>query len=246
MHADEFKWGANAFFDSFFTFYKGFTYNHSKFLVNGMQVLFIRLFLAAIYVLFCFRNKSKTKEFINCFFFSAIIVLLIGISIAQRFIFDTRYPDARKSIMYISLLMYLLIVIVDYFFVRYTHKIMTFIYVLGIICILKFTLICKPKMTFEWAYDECTKDLITYLYNKEQGQASSIAMDWIFASSFSYYNKWRCHSSFNPIYEVRDKQLNVDAKYYYLIDDNHTLKIPSNCKLIKSFKHQAQLFERLP
>jgi hypothetical protein len=243
---NEFKFGANGWFDSFHTFAKDFNYSDSFGYAVIMQVFFMLLYLISFLILMKNKIIFQLQNFSLSFFILAIS-FIICISIVQRNVLGTMYIDGRKATLYFILVIGLTMSILNYLYLNNQKYSFVIVMTICTYTIIHFLLFMNVSSFRNWTFDQKTKDVIQSIYQKNPNTKMSISMNWLFESSFAYYNRTNYSNHFESIKILHEEKYKDTSDYYYIFKTDMN-KMPPNYVVEKEFSFGGVLLikENLP
>ncbi len=233
---DEFRWGANGWFDSEHTFMKDFLYsNHFTQAVIGQIVLILLVTIAFWICLKLIRLKGVINiEDRNLLFITTLILAIVLATVIQRNLLHMMYMEGRKACLYFPLVIALLVLVMNYF---YKLK-LVFIQVLAIVitCISIFHFFYKSNLNFvrEWWFDENSKQVAYYINDHPINGNRNVALTWYFSSSIRYYNQHNLDTSIKKM-SLMEEVNDANEYAYYYVRGNDIKEVPPVYKPIFRF-----------
>lgn len=238
---DEFRWGSNAWIDSFHHFAKDLMYSNNFILAVITQILLFALFVfIAIKIVKVSIKQNSTFNHIVIFVFLLLSTLIL-ITIAQRFILNTMYIDGRKAIMYFIFIPILITIGIEFITREYAGFNYRFVLLSSVVCAF---LLMKQIDTYacrEWRYDKFNHEVSDYISKHQIAKKHGVTTSWVFGSSFIFYNSIVFQNKLTPIENLKDNKPSNTSAYYYIIKDD-TDKVPQNYNLIKRYGEFGLLY----
>ena len=239
---DEFKWGSNAWIDSFHHFAKDLNYSNSFGFAVFTQVIVFALFVSAGYLMFKHFHKNTSTQFPKLLFVFFLLCTLITITIAQRFLLNVMYIDGRKALMYFIFVPLLFLFCLELLVKSNTHFKNSIALLFTILFIGYSAFKINPKACREWWLDEFNAEVLDYISKHQIPNHHGITISWAFGSSFNFYNKMIYNNKLNPIEIIDDKKTNNISSYYYIMQEDKS-KVPQNYILVKQFGEIGFLYQ---
>ena len=239
---DEFKWGSNAWIDSFHHFAKDLNYSDSFGFAVLTQVFVFALFVSTGYLMFKHFHKNASTQFSKLLFVFILLCTLITITITQRLILNVMYIDGRKALIYFIFIPLLFLFCLELLVKSNTHFKNSIAVLFTILFVGYIAFKINPKACREWRLDEFNEEVLDYICNHQIPNHNGITTSWAFGSSFNFYNSMVYNNKLNPIEIIDDKKTNIISAYYYILHkDKH--KVPQNYILVKQFGEIGFLYQ---
>lgn len=239
---DEFKWGSNAWIDSFHHFAKDLNYSNSFGFAVLTQVFVFALFVLTGYLMFKHFHKNASTQFSKLLFVFILLCTLITITIAQRFLLNVMYIDGRKALMYFIFIPLLFLFCLELLVKSNTHFKNSIAVLFTILFVGYNAFKINPKASKEWWFDEYNSEVLDYISKHQIPNHNGITISWAFGSSFNFYNKMVYNHKLNPIEIIDDKLINDKSAYYYIMHEDKS-KVPQNYILVEQFGELGYLYQ---
>lgn len=232
---DEFRWGSNAWIDSYHKIAAALNYNTTFFLSVLTQIF---LFLLVAYIIFRLVKKVKHHDpNLELILFSVwIIGFLIFISIAQRFLLQSMYPDGRKALMYYIFVPILLINALQ----LSGHLSASRLRVYSTLMIIGFGIHLGLNIDVmsvkEWRSDKYNAEVADMILSAE---GRGMKVSWELGSSMDYYARKK--NKLKPVHTIDE---NTPEAMYYYVSEMDVDKIPGRSMYIKRFDNGYTLWRK--
>lgn len=239
---NEFRWGANGWFDSFHTFAKDFNYSNSFYYGVAVQVILLILFLIACFIIL--KKQSHKNILIDkvAFVTLLIITIILGTSVQRNFL-DIMYMDGRKATMYFVLVGIILILLLEYYSVRFPKTILIKSSAIGLYLIIHFFVFLNIHRVREWWFDENTEQVTDFVYKHPVNGERSVSVNWRLGSAMKYYNRFSYKNTIKINFADGMFFLPYNAAFFYVFEEDIQF-IPPNYFLIKKYNNGAVLMKR--
>ncbi|MDX2360563.1 MAG: hypothetical protein QNK23_07135 [Crocinitomicaceae bacterium] len=199
-----------------------------------------------IYIIVRFiRSGYDLQEFRKPIYIATLIVLVAAfINIAQCWIFNIPNLTGRTALFFYPLFILALISSHELFsgIKTYIFKI-TIAVVVTFFCAHHVIHIHNLKKVREWFYDENTHSVLDYLDENRNGKKVSLATNWLFNPSFSFYT----HTEISEWLYLHpyDKEIepNSEAEYYFILGTDYPM-LEDNFDIVIQYETGNWLLKR--
>lgn len=212
---DEFRWGANGWFDFLFTFCGNLIYQTHKEWSIAMEVLVLLSYVVSCVAYFKWYGFQKINK--PYLFLLLLIFIIVLETIVQRNLLNIQYMDGRKAIMYVPLFTLLLFVFMQRFFESFKVPTYTVAAVLSFFILFNLKS-ANLKLVREWYYDYNSKN-IAYQLDSQLKEGKTIGVYWWYYPSISYYTKFELKQNLQQIVRIEDSEKTYGQDYLYLNPD---------------------------
>ena len=238
---DEFRWGANGWFDSFHTFAKNFAYSDTFWVAILLQALMLALVVWAG-VLF-YKNSIKQASVISGFSFLFMLLLtIVFVTIVQRNFFNIKYMDGRKAIMYYPIFLGLGVAMLDFYYKKNSELVLKLGASISVIFIVHFALVMRLDTVREWYFDAYTKEVCKEIYR--QNNQAKVAMEKKYKSAADYYNHYVYGNSMQFFLLENEKANSTSNVDFYYISMDLDPKISAEFSRINTYGEDNFLFRK--
>ena len=219
---DEFRWGANGWFDSLHRFASDFLYDHNFLNAVIFQVLLISMVVAASLIIFrTFKlNKYMLPRMRYLFFITSLILMIVLATVVQRNVLGMMYMDGRKALMYFPLVICLLILLLNSFSEVKPNLVAGLSILLIGLSVFNFSSRLKVNSVREWWFDENSREVAYYIHDHPVNGKRDLAVTWYFSESIRYYNQYKLDISIKRLIKMTDREDIHEFAYYYVLGDD--------------------------
>jgi hypothetical protein len=238
---NEFKWGANAWFDSFHTFTKKYLLLSSFYTTVTLQVAILAVFVWAVMIVIK-KYRNKMHDFSALSFLTILILSIVLATIAQRFLLGVMYMDGRKSTMYFILFGLLFIAVLNYAGSKFKIGLSLASAALILLWLINIAFNFNMHLVSEWSYDAYTKEALVFFKPKEHATQTAVCSSWEFGSGLNYYNQYVLHNKL-MLYSMNDHPSPSSIDYYYVKLEEMNL-LPPNVELVTTLPNSHLIYKR--
>jgi hypothetical protein len=233
---DEFKWGSNAWIDSFHKLAANLNYHTTFGWSVFTQVVLIALSLYFVFLLLRKMKTSDTGKWQVYLVSLYIVGFFILISVLQRFLLQSMYPDGRKALMYYLFIPVFIVSVLSLYDWKSTNTIRLVSMGITLMFVLHGVLTIDVLAVKEWASDKYNAEVVRLIADTK---GKGIKVSWELGSSMDYYARKNKHLA--PVKTIDENT--PEAMYYYL-SDRDTPKLPGRSMFIKYFENGYTLWRK--
>lgn len=241
---EEFKWGAVHWIDSFHTFLNDLLYGQKLLFWSGEQSKQILLFvlpililaIAAILMRHRLVRKNASFQLVQAravFLSTALLLIIIGGTVAQKYLLNTFYIDGRKATLYFPILFILAVASLSWLAVKQQQAGR---YMSGVSVLIAAALFIASMNFYqcrEWWYDANSKEVATTV-QKQAPAGATIAVTWQFHPSLTFYNRHQLNNRIQSITKTTEVTTAEAFDFYFVMGDD-IRKVPPVYRPVKRF-----------